>query len=180
MKTFTERYRGGRETEFAAAFARLERLRPALESIPQAEGVPKELVGSCPRRERSAAASLVASPGAWPLAIHPGHGPPVWADRKRCQRRADPPRNGDAGCRTVPSRSVPSLWKLAPRACRLQCRRECNSGSSRERPGDDVFSARCGRLASSGDEELCVGCPSSNGAAGYEAAGRAEPGEDNA
>jgi hypothetical protein len=44
MKTLAERYWGGRQTEFAAAFARLERFRPALESILQAEGVPEESV----------------------------------------------------------------------------------------------------------------------------------------
>ena len=44
VKTFANRYWGGRESEFGAAFARLQRIRPALESILEAEGVPKDLV----------------------------------------------------------------------------------------------------------------------------------------
>jgi hypothetical protein len=60
MKTFAERYWGGRKTGFAAAFARLERLRPALESILRAEGVPKELV-----------AVVLVESGAQPLALSP-------------------------------------------------------------------------------------------------------------
>jgi hypothetical protein len=67
MMRFAERYWGGRKTEFAAAFARLERLRPDLESILQAEGVPKQLV-----------AVVLVESGAQPLALSPRQARGLW------------------------------------------------------------------------------------------------------
>jgi hypothetical protein len=67
MKAFAQRYWGGRETEFAAALARLKRLRPAMESILQAEGVPKEL-----------AAVVLIESGAQPLALSPRQARGLW------------------------------------------------------------------------------------------------------
>jgi soluble lytic murein transglycosylase-like protein len=67
VKTFANRYWGGRESEFGAAFARLQRIRPALESILEAEGVPKDLV-----------AVVLVESGAQPLALSPRQARGLW------------------------------------------------------------------------------------------------------
>lgn len=67
VKTFAKRYWGGRESEFGAAFARLQRIRPSLESILEAEGVPKDLV-----------AVVLVESGAQPLAWSPRQARGLW------------------------------------------------------------------------------------------------------
>jgi len=67
IKAFARQYWGGRQMEFAAAFGRLRQLRPALESILGAEGVPKELV-----------AVVLVESGAQPLALSPRQARGLW------------------------------------------------------------------------------------------------------
>jgi hypothetical protein len=67
MKAFANRYWGGREREFGAAFIRFERLRPALEAVLEAEGVPKGLV-----------AVVLVESGAQPLALSPRQARGLW------------------------------------------------------------------------------------------------------
>ena len=67
IKAFARQYWGGRQMEFAAAFGRLRQLRPALESILRAEGVPKELV-----------AVVLVESGAQPLALSPRQARGLW------------------------------------------------------------------------------------------------------
>jgi membrane-bound lytic murein transglycosylase D len=67
MKTFAKQYWGGREPQFMAAFDRLQRLRPALEPILEAEGVPKEL-----------AAVILVESGAQPLVLSPRQARGLW------------------------------------------------------------------------------------------------------
>jgi membrane-bound lytic murein transglycosylase D len=67
IKAFARQYWGGRQMEFAAAFDRLRQLRPALESILGAEGVPKELV-----------AVVLVESGAQPLALSPRQARGLW------------------------------------------------------------------------------------------------------
>ncbi len=67
MKAFAKRYWGGRENDLGVAFARLQRIRPSLESILEAEGVPKELV-----------AVVLVESGAQPLALSPAQARGLW------------------------------------------------------------------------------------------------------
>ena len=67
IEAFAGRFWGGREREFVAALRRFERLRPHLEPILGAEGVPAEL----------AAVALIES-GAQPLAISPRGARGLW------------------------------------------------------------------------------------------------------
>lgn len=67
IRMFVKRYWGGRDADFAAAFARLQRLRPTLESILEAEGLPKEL-----------AAVVLVESGAQPLALSPRQARGLW------------------------------------------------------------------------------------------------------
>ncbi|HLG97880.1 MAG TPA: lytic transglycosylase domain-containing protein [Bryobacteraceae bacterium] len=67
LRSFAKRYWGGRDAEFAAAFARLQRLRPTLESILGAEGLPKELI-----------AVVLVESGAQPLARSPRQARGLW------------------------------------------------------------------------------------------------------
>lgn len=67
VKVFARRFWGGREAEFAAAFNRLQRLRPTLESILDTEGVPKQLV-----------AVVLIESGAQPLAVSPRQARGLW------------------------------------------------------------------------------------------------------
>jgi hypothetical protein len=76
MKAFAKRYWGGREREFGAAFARLERIRPSMESILEAEGVPKEL-----------AAVVLVESGAQPLAQSPRQARGLWQFIPQTARR---------------------------------------------------------------------------------------------
>ncbi len=66
-KMFAKQYWGGRESEFGAAFARLQRIRPSLESILDAEGVPKDLV-----------AVVLVESGAQPLGLSSRHARGLW------------------------------------------------------------------------------------------------------
>ncbi len=67
LKAFAARYWGGREAEFAAALGRLQSLRPALEPILAAEGVPKQL-----------AAVVLIESGARPFAASPRQARGLW------------------------------------------------------------------------------------------------------
>ena len=67
MKTFAKQYWRGRESAFGAAFARWMRMRPSLESILEAEGVPREL-----------AAVVLVESGAQPLALSPRQARGLW------------------------------------------------------------------------------------------------------
>ena len=67
IKAFAQRFWHGREAEFAAAFERLQILRPRLEPILVSEGVPKDLV-----------AVVLVESGAQPMAISPREARGLW------------------------------------------------------------------------------------------------------
>ncbi len=67
IKEFAVRFWGGKEAEFAAALGRLEQLRPRLEPLLRAEGVPGQLV-----------AVVLIESGAQPLAVSPRRARGLW------------------------------------------------------------------------------------------------------
>lgn len=67
IRTFAQRFWGGREAQFAEALARLQRLRPMLEPILETEGVPKQVV-----------AVVLIESAAEPLAMSPRQARGLW------------------------------------------------------------------------------------------------------
>lgn len=67
VRTFAQRFWGGREGQFSEALNRLQRLRPTLEPILETEGVPKQFV-----------AVVLIESGAEPLAMSPRQARGLW------------------------------------------------------------------------------------------------------
>lgn len=67
IRTFAQRFWGGREDQLVAAIDRLQKLRPTLEPILETEGVPRQLV-----------AVVLIESGAQPLAVSPRQARGLW------------------------------------------------------------------------------------------------------